>query len=147
PQDSALDVLGAVALEPDGLVFQVPATLTLKLALPEPAGLIMRFGQAYGSPPSEFGDSGALLTADSSGLTATGQIYGFSGKCAMKNCHAGTRDSLVEAWNGVDGRDRDCLSLVTGIKADDLTTCQLGSDPLTDLLAPFFDVCGDFPPG
>ena len=151
PTDSTRLVRGGVAFQPDSLAFTRPATLTVRLATPMDPGLELLLADGPGTGvPAQFGESGGLFSVDPSGTTATGLIYGFSGKAVMKNCHSGTRDNLIAAWSAgnVQGHDVATLSQKSGVSQQDLTTCdQLGADPLQQFLRPFFTKCNEFRPG
>jgi len=139
------DVFAGVELLPHGLTFATPAQLTLPLARPLPPLLELQLAEDP-SGRSRFGSLGSLLRVGQGGRSATGWIDGFSSKLVMKNCHAGTRDALIEAWEGVPGRELDALVAATGLSPEDLTTCDLEADPLQQVLSATFERTHEFPP-
>lgn len=143
--DPNLDVFAWASFEPDGLRFAVPATLTLVLdgATPLEPGLELRLFSGSGAS-EEVGDTFVLHHVDGSGTTATGPIDGFSKKAVVKNCHAGTRDNLLAAKQGLPGWDLASLQSETGLTSEQLTTCDLREDPLERLLGSRFEECGNF---
>lgn len=79
------------------------------------------------------------------GGIATGPIYGFSDKVVKRNCHAGTREWLFEAWRGVEGRDVAAVAAELGLPKAALTGCIMKEDVLSDVLGKYFQVAADFP--
>ena len=139
-----LDLLGGVMLEPSGIEFDLPATLTVPLAVELPAGTELKLAQSEDAP-DDFLDMGTLFVVDAGGRTATGEIYGFSVKVVQKNCHAGTRDEVLSTWSTNNGPDQDEVVDTTNIDLSNLQTCQLHQDPLQQLLRPYFEPCFEFP--
>lgn len=141
-----VDVIGGVALEPDGLELAAPARLTVPLVASLPPGTTLQLGSAAGSDPAtaRWHQQGQLFVVDAGGATATGDIFGFSTKVVMKNCHAGTRDLLLDGWGDSGRRTAEDVLMDSGLDAGVLQTCQLHADPLQDLLNTYFHECGDF---
>jgi hypothetical protein len=149
PRDGRVDVYSAVMLQPSGLTFDIPATLTAPLSQSLTPGLELTLAVSREpGKPTELGPGDVLFRVDADGTTATGQIYDFTGIAIEKNCHSGTRDNLLAAW--ADRPDRDLLSITqaTGLGVYEMMTCaQLAADPLQTMLAPYFEPCGELPPG
>ena len=141
PAHPELDLVGGVKLEPEGLVFSTPATLSIALAIPLPADTELQLAESFSEDLKQFGESGALFAVGGSGTTATGLIWGLSAKAVMKTCHAGTRDEIFAEWRARGEFDEDCLLQTTGLSKSALNTCDLFEDPLQKLVGPYFDVC------
>ncbi|MBM4388495.1 MAG: hypothetical protein FJ088_12190 [Deltaproteobacteria bacterium] len=148
PEESDPYLLGGVKFEPDGLFLDAPATLTLMLSAYQPPGAKLKATHAYGGL-NEFGDDGYFFTVDSSGMSATGAIYGFSGAGVMKNCHAGSRDYILSVWKkeGRKGQDVKSLAGSIGVSEQDFTGNQFDATWLQKAFGPYFKQCAEFAEG
>jgi hypothetical protein len=131
--------------EESGLQLNAAATLTVKLAEKLDPGIELRLASAPAGK-DEFGDQHLLYIVDSGGETASGELYDFSKKVVMKNCHAGTRDHLFTAWSDLPDRSPEAVGQAAEVSVDDLITCNLFRDTLPKLLSPYFGVCFEFKP-
>jgi hypothetical protein len=144
PTNGRIDVFGGVVATPARIDFLVPATLTLALAQPLEPGLELELAESHDpGTPASFGPANELFIVDADGTTATGIVQGFTGKIVEKNCHSGTRDNLLAAWNGRPGRDSASVARTTGLTSEQMTSCQLGRDPIQTMIAPYFAQCAD----
>lgn len=149
PADGRIDVFGGFVTTPERLSFLVSASLSLVLAQSLEPGLELELAESHDPGiPGSFGPANVLFEVDADGRTATGTVQGFSGKILEKNCHAGTRDKVLEAWSSRPGRDDGSIGRVTGVDVAAFRSCaRPGPDPLQTMIAPYFEQCGDLAPG
>jgi len=146
PAPPDADLLGAVKLEPEGLVFAQPAALTLSLTVLQQPFLALS-GTQSSADLTLFGVSDEPFVVGPTGSTASGPIYGFSCHGAGKNCHSGTRDYLLKQWQGLADRDLAARAKQLGLPDKPLDSCEFPNDPLLALIEPYFEPCFNFDAG
>jgi hypothetical protein len=149
PTTGRTDVFGGVVTTPERLEFLVAARLTLALSQPLEPGVELELAESHDpGVPISFGSANVLYVVDAGGNTATGAVQGFTGKVVEKNCHAGTRDNVLNAWGGRPGRDDASIGRMTGVNMAEFRSCiRPGPDPLQEMIAPYFKQCADILPG
>jgi len=101
-----------VRLEPSGLRFSKPATLTIPLSRAAAPDRLPGHLEFLGSDPASAYQNGLAASLSADRRSVTIKISHFSGAICAANCHAGTREFLTKAFaaRGLDARQmQECI--------------------------------------